>query len=133
MIAYIAGPMTGLPDLNRPAFEAAAHYLESRGVSCKTPFDVASESLVDNCEENVPELLGLDFQAIRDSEAVVLIPGWRSSRGALAEVCFALREGKALLELSYQGSLTILSGVSVTVHIDRSTYTSIFDDPVTIQ
>lgn len=131
--AYIAGPMTGIQDLNRSAFEAAERYLLARGIDCHTPFAVARVANVPNCEENVPELLGLDFAAIRESDAVVLIPGWRSSRGALAEVCFALREEKTLMELSYHGALTILSGVSIAVNVDRSTYTSIFDDPVTIK
>src|SRR5690606_26470176 len=37
---YIAGPMTGLPDLNFPAFHAEAARLRSRGVDVVNPAEI---------------------------------------------------------------------------------------------
>jgi len=39
MRIYIAGPMTGLPEFNYPAFNAAAEYLRSLGHHVENPAD----------------------------------------------------------------------------------------------
>ena len=40
MIAYLSGPMTGLPDNGYPAFQAAAERLRSRGVQVISPHEI---------------------------------------------------------------------------------------------
>lgn len=39
MLIYVIGPVTGRPDLNRPAFEAARRLLERRGYAVEVPHD----------------------------------------------------------------------------------------------
>ena len=88
MRLYISGPMTGLPDNNRPAFRDAERTLRCRGFKVINPAR--------------PALEGWSWQdymrrAVRDvsrADGVALLPGWRNSRGALVEV--ALAEGIGL-------------------------------------
>lgn len=41
MKVYIAGPITGRPELNRPAFDAAAKFLVANGYEPVNPHEVA--------------------------------------------------------------------------------------------
>ena len=77
---YIAGPMTGLPDFNYPAFNCAAERLRGLG------FDV--ENPAENPEPHCGSWLGYMRMAIRQlshCDGVVLLPGWQNSRGARIE------------------------------------------------
>lgn len=81
---YIAGPMSGLPDFNYPAFRAAQAKLE-KGYEVLCPVD--SEKLNDTgapqtWEWYMRHALGMVMRA----EAVCLLPGWMESRGAKLEV-----------------------------------------------
>lgn len=91
---YIAGPMTGLPDLNFPAFHAAAAELRDKG------FDV-----VNPAEINVDPASGwhvcmrADICELMTCNAIYLLFGWTKSRGAMLEKQIA--EGLDM-ELIYQ-------------------------------
>jgi hypothetical protein len=75
---YLAGPMRGHPDLNRPAFHAAAARLRGDG------HEVFSPAELDDVENN--SAMGKELQWIcTEAEGIALLPGWRSSRGAKAE------------------------------------------------
>jgi hypothetical protein len=80
MILYLAGPMSGLPDSNYPAFHAAAAALRTAGHTVLNP------------AESPPEASWLDymFSALRligegKPDAVVMLSGWGSSWGAQTE------------------------------------------------
>jgi hypothetical protein len=78
MRIYIAGPMTGLPDYNYPAFNAEAARLRSLGYEVENP--------AENPEQESWE--GYLRQALRQMltcELVVLLPGWVLSKGAMLE------------------------------------------------
>lgn len=87
---YIAGPMTGLPDLNYPAFNAEAARLRAAGWEVENPAENTappSGEWIDYMRLAIPQLL--------TCEILVLLPGWFASRGArtekrIAEV-FAMR------------------------------------------
>ncbi|MDR3370679.1 DUF4406 domain-containing protein [Rhodoferax sp.] len=77
---YLAGPMTGLPDFNYPAFNAAAQRLRALGFVVENP--------AENPEPNCGTWLGYMRMAIRQlvtCDIVALLPGWRGSRGARIE------------------------------------------------
>lgn len=80
MRVYIAGPMSGLPDLNFPAFHAEAARLRAIG------FDV-----VNPAEINVDPSAGwaacmrADIVQLVTCHAIALLPGWEKSRGAALE------------------------------------------------
>jgi hypothetical protein len=93
MIIYIAGPMSGLPDSNYPAFHAAAAALRAAGHTVLNP------------AENPPPPKGhpnpwqyymrLSVKQIADADAVVMLRGWEDSNGA--DIEHALAENLNLL------------------------------------
>lgn len=82
MRIYLAGPMTGLPEYNFPAFHAAAAKLRAAGHFVFNPAENA------NGDTSLPRAVYMrqDIQAILDTEAIVVLPGWTQSRGASLEV-----------------------------------------------
>ena len=85
MKIYIAGPMSGLPDFNYPAFFSAARALEAVGY---VPINPARAEGREGCST------WLDFMraALRDianADGVAFLPGWVLSAGARLEVRIA--------------------------------------------
>lgn len=82
---YIAGPMTGLPDHNFPAFDTAARRLEKAGWEVVNPADNFG-GLV-----NLPRAsyLRVDVALLLQCDALALLPGWEDSRGAQLEYLLA--------------------------------------------
>lgn len=83
---YIAGPMTGLPELNHAAFFAMADRIQQSGGialhSATLPAGLTEAQYMDIC-----------FAMIRASDVIVLLPGWENSVGALAEYHYARKLG----------------------------------------
>jgi len=81
---YIAGPMTGLPDFNYPAFFDAARRLRAAGYD------------VENPAENKPEgtaswlaYMQMSLVQISRVDGLALLPGWLDSKGARIEARLA--------------------------------------------
>lgn len=129
MKVYLAGPMTGVPQFNFPAFDAAAHRL--RGVG----FDVVSPAELDDPDtraaalastdgapgtgssngETWGDFLARDVKLIADQgiEAVVVLDGWERSRGARLETFVANRLcGIPVLHFIEQGVETLMPPVA---------------------
>ena len=77
---YIAGPMTGLPELNFPAFHAEAAFLRALGFEVENP----AENPAPPCGSWLGYMRMAIVQVAR-CDAVVMLPGWNDSRGALVE------------------------------------------------
>ena len=91
-LLYIAGPMTGLPDLGRKAFNDAERELRERGYlvlnpAC-LPTDLPDEAYMPIC-----------FAMLEQCDAIVMMPGWEHSIGATLEVLFATQQNKEKLLL----------------------------------
>lgn len=101
---YISGPMSGYPDCNRGAFDAAAKLLRERG------YEVCNPTEFDE-EQGRPwaEYLRSDIRALMDCYGVITLPGWQESRGASLEVGIAHALGMRVLPLSM--ALTMRGGV----------------------
>jgi hypothetical protein len=81
---YIAGPMTGLPEFNHPAFHAAARELRMRG------FDVVSPAeLNENTNALYEDCMRRDIAELITCEGIHLLEGWENSRGAQVEFSIA--------------------------------------------
>lgn len=100
--AYIAGPITGLPDRNRPAFEAARLEVEriTGAYRVTIPHDLVSESMTEGramsvCVWEIARLAELPDVSF----FVVLLPGWRDSLGTAVEVALARKLGVPVVEL----------------------------------
>ena len=85
---YVAGPMTGLPDHNFPAFNAAAAALRANGWHVENP---AEHGIVEGAEW--ADYLHYDMGRLATCSAVHLLPGWSKSRGAALEVHVATTLG----------------------------------------
>lgn len=88
MKVYLSGPMTGYPEHNFPAFAAAREELRADGLTVLCPAEAGTVHGWD-WAQYLKRDLALLFQA----EAVVVLPGWRDSKGAALEVYVARQFG----------------------------------------
>ena len=103
MKVYLAGPMTGMPQFNFPAFDAAAEALEDDGHRVFNPaqmdrdvgFDPASTVV---SPKFLRDALRRDLSAICECDAIAMLPGWEQSGGARIEWALAVHLG---LEVMY--------------------------------
>lgn len=78
---YLSGPMTGLPEFNYPAFNAAAAHLRALGVHVENP--------AENTKPPCGSWLGymrLAVAQLATCDHVVVLDGWEQSSGARVEV-----------------------------------------------
>lgn len=88
---YVAGPMTGLPEYNVPAFFAAEERLTEAGFTVLNP----ARHGVDPAK-TWADYMRLGLRDVLDADGVALLPGWQSSKGALLEADVADRLGMHL-------------------------------------
>lgn len=75
---YLSGPMSGLPDYNYPAFNAAAARLRDLGYTVENP---AENPACTSWEGYMRLALA---QLVR-CDTTLLLPGWDKSKGAVLE------------------------------------------------
>lgn len=80
---YLAGPMSGYPDLNRQAFTDARRRWENAGIAVVSPVDLMPES--ENDTTPVREFIARDIEALACCVGILMLPGWEASKGAVAE------------------------------------------------
>ena len=104
---YIAGPMTGIPQFNFPAFEAAAQDLRARGFEITSPHEndtpavqqaawASPDGALDDsgkiAGETWGDILARDVKLVADEcGGVVLLDNWHKSRGARLEAFVAIQ------------------------------------------
>lgn len=102
---YIAGPMTGVPQFNFPAFDNARDRWQHRGWEVTSPADMDREYWrehfgcefdLDNRDPRIvaggdiyEEWLRMDVAALARCDAVALLPGWEKSKGVARELLVA--------------------------------------------
>ncbi len=79
MRVYVAGPMSGRPDLNRSAFSVAAEQLRSEGYSVFNPAAANLEGTP------LPKIMSHVLSQLCECGAIALLPGWWRSGGARIE------------------------------------------------
>ena len=125
MRIYISGCMTGCPYHNRPAFDAAAKRLREHGHFVINPAEL---SAMFGSEEDVAEsfnqlyleesvdwhcctphptpsqmriahaIMSADLAAVRSCDAIYLLRGWETSRGAKRELAEAIAHGLTVMQ-----------------------------------
>lgn len=114
MRIYLAGPMTGIPHFNYPAFNSASAALRFEGHEVFSPaeHDIAmfgkDISNPDGCAVTAAKDHGFDRRAALkadlawicdNAEAIALLPGWENSSGAKAERALAVALNLEVLTL----------------------------------
>lgn len=99
---YLAGPMTGLPESNYPAFHREAGRLRGLGYTVLNP----AENPAPACGTWSGYMRMAVGQLIQ-CEAVALLPGWKNSKGACIEYWLAWSLGMPIVmaELVEDGDL----------------------------
>lgn len=87
-LTYLAGPMTGLPDYNYPAFHAAAAKLRAMGHTVLNP----AENPAPPCG-TWQAYMRMALAQLVQCQSIVMLPGWGCSRGAMIERELALSLG----------------------------------------
>ena len=118
--------MTGKPDLNRPAFDAAEKLLTAQGHFVINPHRISAlfgteEELVESFKSYYAVMNGIlrdeldialskqegllaravmdaDLAAVRSCDAIYLLRGWESSRGAKKELAEAIAHGLTVMQ-----------------------------------
>jgi hypothetical protein len=105
---YLAGPMSGIPHFNFPAFDAACERLRAAGFEIVSPHEhdtpetqkrPARPSMARTCRksgaESWAECLARDVVLIGDvCDGIIFLPDWQRSRGAKLEAFTGLLCGK---------------------------------------
>lgn len=92
MRVYIAGPMSGLPANNYPAFNQAAEDLADVGFEPLNPVNV-SKHCNGSCKHDWQWYMRRTLTMMLTADRVALLPGWENSRGATIENDLALSIG----------------------------------------
>lgn len=89
---YVAGPMSGYPQHNYPAFAYAATALRGQGRDVCSPHEIDGGSVGSQTWE---WYMRRALQMLLACDEIVLLPGWEQSRGARFE-----REVAELLKMT---------------------------------
>ena len=104
---YLAGPMTGIPQFNIPAFDEATETLRSQGYDIVSPAErdtyetrkaALSSKTGDHSDLSIAEtygdMLARDMKILADEvDGIIFLQGWHKSRGAKTEAYIALAMG----------------------------------------
>ena len=129
MKVYTAGKMRGLPSFGAEEFRKATRVLRGRGFEVVSPLemDEAAGICVDGLTGfedladqgfDIRSTLMADLEVVLfDVDAAVLLPGWTSSRGAIAEYATAQAAGVPTWELTYDGEEIVLTKISAPLAV----------------
>ena len=98
-MTYLAGPMSGIPEHNYPAFRAAAKALRDKGYRILSPHE---ETPCPDHDHPMPyayyirrDLLAL----LTRCDSIALLPGWENSSGAQLEYAVAEKCGYLMYDV----------------------------------
>lgn len=85
---FISGPMSGIKDFNKPAFDQAEQWLTQAGYSV---FNPARMHFDDSWTHE--EIMRIDLAALSQCDYICMLCGWESSIGAMQEYRYAMATG----------------------------------------
>lgn len=110
MKIYLAGPMRGYKLYNFPLFDEYRNTLTIDGWSVVSPADLDRQHGFDPIRlpadhdwmnfDGFEECIQRDLDALRQCQAIALMPGWHTSVGARMELAEALKLNLRILVLS---------------------------------
>ena len=84
-VVYISGRISGLPDQNKPKFEAAENLFLKRGFIVINP-----HKLPEDHNKSWASYMKECIKALVDCDSVIVLDDWKQSSGAVREVFVAL-------------------------------------------
>jgi hypothetical protein len=102
---YLAGPMTGYPQFNFPAFESACKALREQGYNVISPHELDPDEVKEEAlaspdgklydgkiaGHTFGDLLSKDVKVVADHvQGIIFLPGWHASKGARLEAFVGL-------------------------------------------
>lgn len=115
---YLSGPMTGLPEFNFPAFNAAAKHLRMLGMTIINPAEM------DDGNTSLPwgYYIRRDIKKLMECDGVVVLEGWQKSKGCNVELTIARMLDMKILSYPSLEPLheTALAEAERLVHGDRN-------------
>lgn len=85
-VLYLAGPMTGVPDSNYPAFFEAAERLRCAGFTVLNPADAERLNPTPGIPQSWEWYMRHGLRTLLEADGIALLPGWTESRGTKLEV-----------------------------------------------
>lgn len=104
MKIYISGPISGIADGNRYAFEDAEAAITADGGYPVNPHKLCPEPVT------WEQAMKIDLAELCDCDAIAMLPGWRESRGARVEHKLAKVLGLRIFP-TVEAALEALNGV----------------------
>lgn len=105
MKVYIAGPMSGQPMWNFPAFDAMSERLKAAGHDPVSPADLDRLTGFDPTVDpdavpthSMRDIMRRDLLALLECHAIIMLRGWPQSEGAKVERMTAQYVGLTLLD-----------------------------------
>lgn len=101
MRVYIAGKMRGVFRYNFPAFDKQKGILSAKGWTVVSPADLdraagfdpdlmpADTDWSEAPAGHLADAIDRDLRALRECDAICLLPGWETSKGANVEAAYA--------------------------------------------
>jgi hypothetical protein len=80
-IIYVSGKISGLPDLNKPKFEAATRELRSRGFIVRNPHEICDGLPEDQWSECMKRCIAV----MMECSIILFLDDWYDSKGATIE------------------------------------------------
>lgn len=87
---YLSGPMTGLPNYNRPAFNRMAKLLRSKGFKVENPAENPEQ-------ESWEKHMELAITQLKTCNSIIMLQGWECSKGAQIELEIAMERGMLVI------------------------------------
>lgn len=95
MKLYLAGPVTGYPERNFPAFTHYAAALRAKGHAVTNPAELNQADQNSEFSHEVwLRCMRTDIRELVECGAIVMMPGWEKSRGAALEYEIMFRLGQ---------------------------------------
>lgn len=89
---FISGPMSGIKDFNKPAFDQAEQWLTHAGYSV---FNPARMHFDDSWTHE--QIMRIDLAALTQCDYIYMLDKWYNSKGALEEYHYAMATGIILI------------------------------------
>jgi hypothetical protein len=94
---YLSGPITDMPEGNKPLFDSEAARLRGLGFDVINPWELNPDGSADWLD-----CMLVDLPAVKRSDAIAFLPGWLFSSGCQVEYITARKYKLLNLGLSHE-------------------------------